>query len=163
MSTEPDLKAELKAATERVLASKSPKKLVVAGPGAGKTHLFNELLKASAGTPDRHLVLTFINTLKGDLERNLGEASRVFTLHGYCQYLLRRDAKLRDGLTENFRCYPGLRSLIPQDWKFLRGTELPTFIARMRDLECDDDERSFYFERCNYYDAVYASDEGRLV
>jgi len=154
MPAQVDVKAELKAATDRVLASKSRKKLVVAGPGAGKTYLFSELLKASSGTPDQYLVLTFINTLKDDLDRNLGNASRVFTLHGYCQSLLRRNAKVRNGLSENFRCYPGLRRLIPLDWKYLRGTAPPTFISRMRNLECEEDEKQFYFERCNYYDAI---------
>jgi superfamily I DNA/RNA helicase len=154
MPAQVDVKAELKAATDRVLASKNPKKLVVAGPGAGKTYLFNELLKTSTGTPNQHLVLTFINTLKGDLDRNLGDSSRVFTLHGYCQSLLRRSPKLRNGLSENFRCYPGLRHLIPLDWKYLRGTAPPPFISRMRNLECEEDEKQFYFERCNYYDAI---------
>jgi superfamily I DNA/RNA helicase len=32
-----DVKRELDEAIERILASKSPKRLVVAGPGAGKT------------------------------------------------------------------------------------------------------------------------------
>ena len=146
--------AKLKAATDRILASNSAKKLVVAGPGAGKTYLFKELLKANAGSAEQRLVLTFINTLKRDLDLNLGDASRVFTLHGYCQHLLRRDEKLRKGLTQNFRCYPGLRHLIPQDWKFLRDGDPPQFVGRMRDLECEDDHADFYFSRSNYYDAV---------
>jgi len=154
MDESPDVKAELKAATEAVLASKSPRKLVVAGPGAGKTFLFKELLKAARGNAHQRLVLTFINTLKGDLELNLSDASKVFTLHGYCQYLLRRSKHLRRGLTENFRCYPGLRSLIPQDWKFLKGIDPPSFIQLMRNLECTDEEKTFYFDRTDYYDAV---------
>jgi hypothetical protein len=62
MAEQIDLKAELKAATDRVLASKSRKKLVVAGPGAGKTYLFRELLKSADGSSEQRLVLTFINT-----------------------------------------------------------------------------------------------------
>jgi superfamily I DNA/RNA helicase len=154
MAEQMDVKAELKAATDGILASKSSKKLVVAGPGAGKTYLFKELLKAAEGTAHERLVLTFINTLKGDLERNLGDASQVFTLHGYCQYLLRSNVTLRSGLSEQFRCYPGLRGLIPRDWMFLHGTNSPTFVQLMRDLECTDDQKEFYIERCNYYDAV---------
>jgi superfamily II DNA or RNA helicase len=68
MAEQIDLKAELKAATDRVLASKSRRKLVVAGPGAGKTYLFRELLKSADGSSEQRLVLTFINTLKDDLE-----------------------------------------------------------------------------------------------
>lgn len=149
-----DVKEELKAATERVVASDSRKKLVVAGPGAGKTFLFKELLKADQGAADQRLILTFINTLKDDLHRELGDTSRVFTLHAYCQHLLRKTPKLRDGLSENFKCHPGLRRLIPQDWQFLRGTDPPTFILHMRNLQCEEDERKFYFDRCNYYDAI---------
>ena len=48
-----DVKVELRAATDRVLASKSTKKLVVAGPGTGKTYLFRELLKSAPGTLKR--------------------------------------------------------------------------------------------------------------
>ena len=42
MST--DVETQLKAAVDKILASKSPKKLIVAGPGAGKTTLFKQLL-----------------------------------------------------------------------------------------------------------------------
>jgi hypothetical protein len=85
----------------------------VAGPGAGKTYLFGKLLAAAQGGRNQRIVLTFINALRGDLDRNLGEASQVFTLHSYCQYLLRRQEHLRNGLSAGFRCYPGLRHLIP--------------------------------------------------
>jgi superfamily I DNA/RNA helicase len=95
MATEEEL--ELEAAVDRVLASRSPKKLVVAGPGAGKTTLFGKLLDQSGGKPDDRLVLTFINNLKSDLERSLGDRSRVNTLHGYCLALLYRVTALRGG------------------------------------------------------------------
>src|SRR5262245_37070790 len=139
-----DVKAELKAATDRILASQSSKKLVVAGPGAGKTYLFKELLKAASGSQKERLAITFINALKGDLERQLGEMSQVSTLHGFCQQLLRRDEKLRNGLSKDFRCYPGLRHLIPEDWAILRESSAPTFIKNMRALTCTKEERNFY-------------------
>jgi hypothetical protein len=69
---------ELDEAIERVLASKSRKKLVVAGPGAGKTTLFRKLLDSTAGATDQRLVLTFINNLKSDLDRSLGDTAQVF-------------------------------------------------------------------------------------
>jgi superfamily I DNA/RNA helicase len=163
MNEQTDVKAELKLATDRIVASKSRKKLVVAGPGAGKTYLFRELLKSINSTPDQSLVLTFINSLKGDLELNLGAASRVFTLHGYCQHLLRRDDKLRKGLSAKFRCYPGLRHLIPEDWIWIRGSDAPTFIKLMRDLNCTAEQNEFYLERSNYYDAVDFDDSVHRV
>lgn len=151
---ERDVAAELREAVDRVLESPSRKKLVVAGPGAGKTTLFKGLLEGADGEPTDRLVLTFINALKGDLDRNLGDLSQVFTLHGYCQHLLRRYATLRDGLTANFRCYPGLVSLIKADWQWLQRSDAPKFVELMRHLECPDAEKSFYRQRANYYDAV---------
>ena len=40
---------ELQEATDQILQSRSRKKLVVAGPGTGKTFLFKKLLEASPG------------------------------------------------------------------------------------------------------------------
>jgi superfamily I DNA/RNA helicase len=150
----PDVQRELDEAVERVLASKSRKKLVVAGPGAGKTFLFKKLLAGAPGGADQRLVLTFINNLKTDLERSLGDAAQVFTLHGYCQHLLRRHAGLRSGLTADFRCFPGLVSLIKRDWGWLQGSPAPEFVKLMRDVNCSADQEAFYLERANYYDAV---------
>src|SRR5882672_11326335 len=106
---------ELKAAVGKILESKSRKKLVVAGPGAGKTWLFRELLKIASGKQDTRLVVTFIKNLRVDLERSLGNDARVFTLHAYCQHLLYGNAALRNCLTRNFKCYPKLLSLIKTD------------------------------------------------
>jgi superfamily I DNA/RNA helicase len=150
----PNLEAELKAATDRVLASRSQRKLVVAGAGAGKTFLFQKLLEASEGEPKQRLVLTFINNLKDDLDRSLGDLSQVFTLHGYCQHLLRTHAILRNGLTANFRCYPTLTSIIKIDWEWLKGSRAPRFVDLMRNLSCEGEHASFYRERSNFYDAV---------
>lgn len=60
--------AELNAAIESVLKSKNSKKLVIAGPGTGKTTLFKKLLESESGNPNRRIVLTFINNLKNELE-----------------------------------------------------------------------------------------------
>jgi superfamily I DNA/RNA helicase len=145
---------ELSAAVARVLASQSRKKLVVAGPGAGKTALFQKLLNEADGDSSRRLVLTFINNLKSDLDRSLGDAAEVFTLHGYCQHLLHRYAGLRNGLTADFVCYPGLVSLIKKDWQWLQEPDAPKFVEMMRDLDCSAEHDAFYTTRANYYNAV---------
>jgi superfamily I DNA/RNA helicase len=146
---------ELSDALARVLASQSQKKLVVAGPGAGKTTLFRKLLDQADGDASQRLVLTFINNLKADLDRSLGDVADVFTLHGYCQHLLHRYAGLRNGLTADFVCYPGLVSLIKKDWQWLENkSDAPKFVELMRDLNCSALEDAFYTARSNYYDAV---------
>ncbi len=143
----------LQSAIDGVLNSNHPKKLVVAGPGAGKTTLFRLLLERSPGNSESRLVLTFINNLKADLEDDLGELASVFTLHGYAQSLLHRHHSLRGGLTENFECLPGLATLIKKDWKYLKNNEVPKFFALMRNLESGE-ETDFYLERGNFYNAV---------
>jgi superfamily I DNA/RNA helicase len=145
---------ELNAAVNKVLESKSRKKLVVAGPGAGKTTLFKKLLEITAGSRDDRLVLTFINTLKDDLDRSLGANSLVNTLHGYCLSLLYSNAALRKGLTDKFICYPELVSFIKQDWAWLKNEPSPTFVDRFRNLDIPDTLETFYMERAQYYDAV---------
>ena len=148
-----DVTAELKEAIERILQSSSRKKLVVAGPGTGKTTLFRALLELGSGSQKTRLVLTFINNLKNDLEKSLSDLASIYTLHGYCQGLLKRRSDLRAGLTKDFLCFPGLRSLIKGDWEYLKNEPAPQFIALMRDLIAGE-EILFYLDRASYYDAV---------
>ena len=148
-----DIEAELKEAIERVLKSPGQKKLVVAGPGTGKTTLFRKLLESSAGDDKSRLVLTFINNLRADLEQSLGGLASVSTLHGYAQLLLHRQRDLRGGLSGDFQCLPGMASLIKKDWTYLREAPEPSFVGRMRGLESGE-ETDFYIARADYYDGV---------
>src|SRR6266571_1412866 len=108
---------ELNRAVDKVLASKSAKRLIVAGPGAGKTFLFRKILEHTDGDKDNRIALTFINELKDDLEKNLSDLARVYTLHGYCHSLLRRQPELRQGLSDSFEYFPGLERIIIRDWE----------------------------------------------
>lgn len=148
-----DVTTELKEAVDRILASNSRKKLVVAGPGTGKTTLFRALLESGSGNSKTRLVLTFINNLKNDLEKNLSDLARINTLHGYCQGLLKRREDLRSGLSSEFICFPGLASLIKSDWEYLKAETAPQFVALMRSLVAGE-EVGFYLQRGNFYDAV---------
>lgn len=148
-----DVESQLKQAIDQILRSNSRRKLIVAGPGTGKTTLFRALLESSAGDQKSRLVLTFLNNLKIDLERNLSHLARVYTLHGYCQLLLKRHSDLRNGLTDDFLCFPRMASLIKTDWEYLREEPSPQFIPLMRNLAVGE-EPAFYLERGNYYDSV---------
>ncbi|MFH1881500.1 MAG: UvrD-helicase domain-containing protein [Planctomycetota bacterium] len=144
---------ELKAAIEAVLESSSRRKLLIAGPGTGKTTLFKQMLEMAAGNPEQCIVLTFINNLKNDLSNDLGDLAQVFTLHSFCLGALHRDAELRGSLSSDFRCYPGLATLIAEDWKLIEGSEAPRFVGEMRSL-AKDNNLGFYLDRGNYYNAV---------
>ena len=150
MSTE---EAEFRAAIERVLNSPSRKKLVVAGPGTGKTALFRQMLELASGDPNRRLVLTFLNNLRDDLEEELSGLAKVSTFHSYCLGLLHSDAAHCAHLASSFQCFPGLRSLIKEDWQHIEKCEAPHFLREMRNLE-DDNHIPFYLARGEYYDAV---------
>ena len=145
--------AECRAAIEAVLRSPSDKKLVIAGPGTGKTTLFKQLLELAPGERDQRIVLTFINNLKDELDEDLGRLAQVFTLHSYCLGLLHRDAALRSSLSPDFRCCPGLASVIAEDWELIRQSDAPRFIGEMRSLS-EENQIPFYLARGEYYDAV---------
>lgn len=145
--------AELNEAIEHVLASTNPKKLVVAGPGTGKTTLFKRMLELTPGAPDERIVLTFINNLKDDLEEDLGDLAHVYTLHSYCLGLLHRHPSLRGALSVGFRCCPGLAGVIKDDYEIIGGDKAPHFVGDMRAV-AEQDDTQFYIERGEYYDAV---------
>lgn len=145
--------AELRAAIEAVLQSPSRKKLVIAGPGTGKTTLFKQMLELASGEPDQRIVLTFINNLKDDLEKDLDGLAQVFTLHSYCLGLLHRNPALRGTLSPDFRCCPGLASLIADDWELINSSAAPQFVGEMRSL-AEENHLQYYLARGHYYDAV---------
>ena len=79
-------KEKRKKYVEEILASENPFKLIVAGPGTGKTFTFGELLKKYTGK--QNLALTFIRKLVADMEKDLAEYAEVKTFHAYCKKLL---------------------------------------------------------------------------
>jgi ATP-dependent DNA helicase UvrD/PcrA len=148
---QPELEVQLQRLLEEIVGSGAPRKVIVAGPGTGKTTLFRRLLQARDGPRDGRLVLTFINNLKAELDEALGDLARVLTFHGYCRHLLHRRSQLRAGLSEGFRYYPPLPFLIA------RGRPAPKFLGHMRRLE-PGDATAFYLDRADYYDAVSFDD-----
>lgn len=140
--------AERSVALEALLASAARRKVVVAGPGTGKTHTFKELLKQ---TEPPTLVLTFINNLVADLEKSLGSIAEVKTLHGYAKWLL-HSTQIIPGVIY----YPSLPSIIDSDlsWVGTGETALADVEEALRTI--DESRHAFLFaERsADYYRAV---------
>src|SRR5258708_36740078 len=88
-----DQEVKRRLATEAVVASAATRRVVVAGPGTGKTSLFKFAFRkeAAEGSEPRGLALTFIRALKADMEREVATALpkvKVFTFDGYCLHLM---------------------------------------------------------------------------
>jgi len=80
-----DISIDRDAYAAAIVDSSAHKRLIVSGPGTGKTFVFRSALERAAG---RGLALTFIKNLAGDLRRDLGEVADSYTFHAYCKALL---------------------------------------------------------------------------
>ncbi|OGY99494.1 MAG: hypothetical protein A2945_01395 [Candidatus Liptonbacteria bacterium RIFCSPLOWO2_01_FULL_52_25] len=151
------IEKEWNAAVAKIVASDHPKKIVVAGPGAGKTSLFKELLaksKAQKNSAEDHLTVTFINDLANELKKDLRDLSSVGTFHAYCKQLLHKNPYLREGLREDFEVFTKLPTLIKSDWSLLHPeVAVPEFVKSIR-ATVDDKSTRFFLDRSNYYNAV---------
>lgn len=152
----PTIQDELNEAVKAILDSDHPKKIVVAGAGAGKTTLFKLLLeRLGKGDKKRRLVMTFIGALKTDLENDLFNHARIHTLHGYCYALLKQNGGIcsATGLTSTVRYLPKLVNLVKNDWVIIKGSNPPTILPKLRNLE-GGPEVDFFLTRGRYYDSV---------
>lgn len=79
---------------QQILDSSDANKLVIAGPGTGKSYLFQEICAEfhKQGNSDI-LVLSFINELVVDLKRDLYKKAEVRTLHSFALGQLSRKDK----------------------------------------------------------------------
>ncbi len=105
--------ARKKAAAD-IRESTAEKKLIVAGPGTGKSFMFGLLLQdISKDRPS--LVFTLINNLVDELKRDVAKLEndqiKVNTLHGFCKEMLHKSIALGD-LDSHFEYRPCIRLLL---------------------------------------------------
>ncbi len=153
MSDENDFQTEVNKLIQNILESPSSKKLVVAGPGTGKTTLFKQAIIHANGIQNEFLALTFINNLEEELKKELDGIAKVYTFHGYCHYLLLRYPDLRRGLNDKFQYYPPLIEIVKKDWEIVRDDSCPRFVDQMRSLT-EDEALLHFMKKGNYYNAV---------
>jgi superfamily I DNA/RNA helicase len=147
---ERDLSAERKASLDKMLADTAPLKLIVAGPGTGKTHAFKQLL---GGDRKDNLVLTFINLLVKDLTTELGGVAVVETLHKYAVGVLHRQGT--PGLSNHFKLYPHLSQMLEAEVEILLGTsEAKAVIEKSMQWLEQGEPIDAFIRAGNYYDAV---------
>lgn len=97
---------ERDAATDAIVDSPHPRRVIVAGPGTGKTTTFQKALVQRAG---RGLALTFLRVLADDLAKALADEADANTFHGFAKH--RMKVHTPAGLSSRFEIYPPLMTL----------------------------------------------------
>ena len=98
-------------ATRVVVESDHPLRLIVSGPGTGKSFAFKQALRRKGAAPG--LALTFIKTLAAELAKDLGSDADTYTFHAYSKHLFHQLQP--GGLTRAFSLYPPLFELMTED------------------------------------------------
>ena len=153
-----DMERARRSAVESLVNSPSRRRLVVAGPGTGKTYAFKEALSR---IEPPGLALTFIRSLVGDLSAALGDLADVNTFHSYSKFLCHK--LWPAGITDRFDFYPPLPSLIAVDLSVISGTDI-THELIDKAFQTLDDERGIpgralavasYYDAASFIDVVY--------
>ncbi len=93
-----------------VLQSQARSRVIVAGPGTGKSHLFRSEV---AKYEEQPLLISFLRSLIEEMQPALGDKALVRTFHSFCK---REFLKLYAGKRPGFRFhYPLVNQLIDQD------------------------------------------------
>ncbi len=137
---------------DEIIQSQALKKVVVAGPGTGKTFLFKEVLKGKG----KALTLTFVNSLVEDLSLELCGISEVKTLHGFARSILSKVRK------NDINIFPKFSKIIAGDALYLLEKEV-NYDKIFHEKDDENENLNFYHKRREYYnyygfsDIIYAA------
>ena len=128
---------------DAIIESSSHKKVVVAGPGTGKTFLFKKVIEGKRNA----LTLTFVNALVEDLSLDLYGMSDVKTLHSFARSVLKK-------ITGNdVEIFPKLPTIIREDAEILLGQDID-FDSIFYNMQ-ENEHVEFYKNRKGYYEGCY--------
>ncbi|MHA1212321.1 MAG: UvrD-helicase domain-containing protein [Candidatus Heimdallarchaeota archaeon] len=150
------MEAERTNCLNNILQSDSSKKVIVAGPGTGKTYTFQRLLELD---PTNNLVITFINNLVKDMQETIGHLAEIRTFHSLS--LKELHSKPYYGITSDFHFYPSLVEIVSIDSLLISAAGFieTSFDKRIiedsfRLLNEHEPAVDFFLTRANYYDSV---------
>jgi superfamily I DNA/RNA helicase len=104
-----DFETERKNDTDKIKNSGHPKKIVVAGPGTGKSYLFSEIIKNKQEEgKNNFLAITFIGKLGDFLADDLCGLAETLTMHSFARGLVFKYCK-------NWNYYPKIYQIIKED------------------------------------------------
>lgn len=141
-------KKDLEDKINEIVNSVSSKKIIVAGPGTGKTHVFKLILEKS--NTKQNLVISFINRLINDLEYKLKDYAKVVTFHKFCIHIF-------------YTQFPGweiitcLNKIISSDLNIDENT-FDELFHKMNDTDKRFKafmERSSYYKAASFNDSIY--------
>jgi superfamily I DNA/RNA helicase len=134
---------ERRAFVDAIVHSVARNKIVVAGPGTGKTFLFKEILQGKK----RALTLTFVNSLVEDLSLELYGLCDTRTLHSFARGLLTE-------MLGSAKVFPKLSDVISEDAKLAFDREVD-FDKLFHERDDKNPDVQFYSHRRRYYDNHY--------
>lgn len=149
--------AERDAALEAILDSTATRKLIVAGPGTGKTHTFDAALQRAGGG----VALTFIRALVRDLRVALAETAEIVnTFHGFAKHLLHSHPY---SVTADFWYCPALPMIFARDLTLLglgqvSSSDVDTAFQTLDDAEgliTESLRLGTYYNAVGHNDVVY--------
>lgn len=116
--------------SQKVLDSSAEQRLVMAGPGTGKSYLFQQVAKSLREQGKENiLVLTFINELVKDLAIDMHGLAEVFTLHSFAAKKLQSRQKI----------YMKLLAIAATDYKVHHG-ETANYSEILNNLDISGNE-----------------------
>jgi superfamily I DNA/RNA helicase len=132
----------------------SARKLVIAGPGTGKTYAFKNAL-AKSGQPA--LALTFLNSLVEGLQADVGDLADVYSFHGFSRRLLHTTSVL--GVSRDVDYYPAIDLVYAADLGLAGGGVTLRMIGEsFMNLEAASTVISDVLRSGSYYNAVGHTD-----
>lgn len=134
--------AQRKWFTDAIINSDEHKKIVIAGPGTGKSFLFKQICKENIKKgKSGNIVLSFINELINDLQRDLNQLAEARTLHSFALSQIPQDHKY----------YMKLGQIIEEDYYIAEGIKVK-FDEMLCNLQEDEEALAFYSKRRKFYD-----------
>jgi hypothetical protein len=128
--------------TEAILYSTCNKKIIIAGPGTGKSFLFKKICRAFQCNSRNVLVLSFINELVDNLAKELYGMAEVRTLHSFALSQLPRSSN---------KFSLNVEATIEEDYEFINDGKKINFGAILCNLVHEDEALKFYSNRRKYY------------
>jgi len=138
-----EYEARKKVYTDAILNSDANKKVIVAGPGTGKSFLFGQICNNNCEKgKTKNLVLSFINELVDDLAKELyHQPVEVRTLHSFALKMFPKESR---------KLFLELGRIIEEDYKIINNKEID-FKKILCNLIERDDDLNFYSKRRKYY------------